>query len=139
MVIFTLRLLYPQGKSLWYPSDRRLGEFQNRSGRGGDEKNSQLPLGIGTYYPDHPARSPALYRLSYHGSLVSKISTLSIINSQAVKTYGEVEVQLRAFLASALDGSEFHIPAALNSGKEPRYPFDMRLCEFQSHSGRGDE
>jgi hypothetical protein len=29
------------GKSPWYPLDRRLGGHQNRSGRGGEEKNSQ--------------------------------------------------------------------------------------------------
>jgi hypothetical protein len=33
--------LYPQGKSPWYPLDRRLGGPQSRSGRGGEEKNSQ--------------------------------------------------------------------------------------------------
>jgi hypothetical protein len=31
----------PQGKSTWYPLDRRLGGPQSRSGRNGDEKNSQ--------------------------------------------------------------------------------------------------
>jgi hypothetical protein len=31
----------PQGKRLWYPLDRRLGGPQSRSGRGGEEKNSQ--------------------------------------------------------------------------------------------------
>jgi hypothetical protein len=36
----------PQGKILWYPLDRRLGGPQSRSGRGGEEKNSQLPSGI---------------------------------------------------------------------------------------------
>jgi hypothetical protein len=38
--------------------DRRLGELQNRSGRGGEEKNSQFPPGIEPYNPDRPARSP---------------------------------------------------------------------------------
>jgi hypothetical protein len=60
----------PPGKSLWYPLDRRLGGPQSRSGRGGEEKNPQLPPGIEHYNPDRPARSPALYRLSYHGSLL---------------------------------------------------------------------
>jgi hypothetical protein len=32
---------YPQGKSPRYPLDRRLGGPQSRSGRGGEEKNSQ--------------------------------------------------------------------------------------------------
>jgi hypothetical protein len=30
-----------EGKSPWYPLDRRLGGPQSRSGRGGEEKNSQ--------------------------------------------------------------------------------------------------
>jgi hypothetical protein len=33
---------YFQGRSLWYPLDRRLGGPQSRSGRGGEEKNSQV-------------------------------------------------------------------------------------------------
>jgi len=36
----------PPWKSPWYPLDRRLGGSQSRSGRGGEEKNSQLPPGI---------------------------------------------------------------------------------------------
>jgi hypothetical protein len=37
----------PQGKkSPWYPLDRRLGGPQSRSGRGGEEKNTQPPPGI---------------------------------------------------------------------------------------------
>jgi hypothetical protein len=40
-VSFTSRTLYPQGKNPWYPLDRRLGGPQSRSGRGGEEKNSQ--------------------------------------------------------------------------------------------------
>jgi hypothetical protein len=35
-----------QGKSPWYPLDRRLDGPQSRSGRGGEEKNSQPPPGI---------------------------------------------------------------------------------------------
>jgi hypothetical protein len=58
----------PPGKSPWYPLDRRLGGPQSRSGRGGLEKNTQLPPGIEPQNPDRPARSPALYRLSYYGS-----------------------------------------------------------------------
>jgi hypothetical protein len=41
VTIFTPRPLYLQGKSPWHPLDRRLGGPQNRSGRGGKEKNSQ--------------------------------------------------------------------------------------------------
>jgi hypothetical protein len=36
----------PQGKGPWYPLDRRLGGPQSRSGRGGEEKNSQPQPGI---------------------------------------------------------------------------------------------
>jgi hypothetical protein len=71
VVSFTPRPLYPQGNSPWYPLDRRLGGPQSRSGRGGEERNSQPPPGIEPYNPDHPAHSPALYRLSYHGSVVT--------------------------------------------------------------------
>jgi hypothetical protein len=45
VVSFTPRPLYPQVKSPWYPSDRRLGGPRSRSGRGSEEKNSQLPPG----------------------------------------------------------------------------------------------
>jgi hypothetical protein len=45
-VNFTPRPLYPQGKSPSCPLDRRLGGPQSRSGRGGEEKNSQPPPGI---------------------------------------------------------------------------------------------
>jgi hypothetical protein len=41
VVSFTPRPLYPQGKSPCYPLDRRLGVPQSRSGRSGEEKNSQ--------------------------------------------------------------------------------------------------
>jgi hypothetical protein len=34
------RPLYPQGKSPWYPLDRRLGGPQSRSESGGEKKNS---------------------------------------------------------------------------------------------------
>jgi hypothetical protein len=43
---FTPRPLYPQGKHPWYPLYRKLGGPQTRSGRGSQEKNSQLLPGI---------------------------------------------------------------------------------------------
>jgi hypothetical protein len=58
----------PPGKKPRYPLDRRLGGPQSRSGRGGEEKNSQPAPGIEPWNPDRPARSLALYWLSYHGS-----------------------------------------------------------------------
>jgi hypothetical protein len=47
----------PPGKSPWYPLDRKLGGPQSRSGRGGEEKNSQPPPGIEPFNPDRPAHS----------------------------------------------------------------------------------
>jgi hypothetical protein len=39
MVSSKSRPLYLEGKSLWYPLDKRLGGPQSYSGRGGEEKN----------------------------------------------------------------------------------------------------
>jgi hypothetical protein len=36
----------PQGRSPWYPLDRRLGGPQCHSGCGGEDKSSQPPPGI---------------------------------------------------------------------------------------------
>jgi hypothetical protein len=66
MVSFTPRSLYPRWKSLWYPLDRRLGGPQSRSGRGGEEKNSQPLQGldppivqlVAQRYTDHSYRLP---------------------------------------------------------------------------------
>jgi hypothetical protein len=46
VVSFTPRPLYPQGKSPWYPLDRRMGGSQSRSGRGGEETGSQPLSGL---------------------------------------------------------------------------------------------
>jgi len=59
MVSFMPQPLYPQGKSPWYPLDRRLGEPQSWSGCGGEEKNSQPLLGLKS--PITPAHTPVLY------------------------------------------------------------------------------
>jgi hypothetical protein len=57
VVSFTPRPLYPQGKSLRYPLDRKLGGLQSQSGHGTEEKNSQPPPGIEPTSPDRPAHS----------------------------------------------------------------------------------
>jgi len=46
VVSFTPRPLYPRGKSPWYPLDRRICGPQSRSGRDGEEKNSQPLPGL---------------------------------------------------------------------------------------------
>jgi hypothetical protein len=43
--LHALAVLLPE-KEPWYPLDRRLDGPQSRSGRGGEEKNSQPPPGI---------------------------------------------------------------------------------------------
>jgi len=45
--IYVLATL-PQGKSPWYPLDRRLGEAHRWSGHSSEEKNSLPLLGIET-------------------------------------------------------------------------------------------
>jgi hypothetical protein len=68
MVSSMPRPLYPQGKSPWYPLDRRLGGPQSLSGRGGEEKNSQsLPE---SEPPHHPSHSPALYLCIFHMEII---------------------------------------------------------------------
>jgi hypothetical protein len=68
VVRFTPRPLYPQGKSPWYPLDRRLGGPQRQSRRGGEEKNSQALQGI-----EPPIIQPVdqLYTAELSGSLCS--------------------------------------------------------------------
>jgi len=46
VVSFTPWPLYPQGKSLWYPLDRRLAVPQGQSGQTGEGKNSHTLPGI---------------------------------------------------------------------------------------------
>jgi len=67
-VSFMPQPLYPWGKSLQYPLDRRLGGPQSWSGQSGEEKHSQSPLRIKPPNPDHPACSQLLFWLSYPSS-----------------------------------------------------------------------
>jgi hypothetical protein len=46
VVSVTAPKLCPQGKSHWYPVDRRLSGLQSRSGSGGEEKKSQPLSGL---------------------------------------------------------------------------------------------
>jgi hypothetical protein len=57
-----LRPLYPQGKSPWYPLDRRLSGPQGRSGRG-EEKNSQSGLEPPIFQPVAQRYTTELSRL----------------------------------------------------------------------------
>jgi hypothetical protein len=77
----------PQGKSPWYPLDRRLGGPQSRFGRGDEEKNCQASPGIETYNSNRPARRPALYRLSCHGSIENRV-LMGIFGPKRVEVTG---------------------------------------------------
>jgi hypothetical protein len=46
VISFMPQPLCSQGKSMWYPLDRRLGGLQIQSGCGGEEKNSHPLLGL---------------------------------------------------------------------------------------------
>jgi hypothetical protein len=69
VVSFTHQPLYPQGKSPWYPLDRRLGGPQSRYGRGGEEKNSQCAevKNVWSYTSTPPSTSPWLGVLLING------------------------------------------------------------------------
>jgi hypothetical protein len=96
MFSFIARPLYPQGKSLWYQLDRRLDGYQNRSGRGGEQKNSQPSPGMEPWNPDHTARGPALYRLSYRGS--SCLVIVLFFDKTQQKEWGSVLIVLLLLL-----------------------------------------
>jgi hypothetical protein len=57
----------PPGKSSWYPLDGRLGEPQSRSGRGGEEKNSEPLPGI-----EHPIIQHVAQRYTAEPSRLSR-------------------------------------------------------------------
>jgi len=62
VVSFTIRSFYPEGKIPRHTLDRKLGGSQDRSGRGGEEKNSQPLLGLeprAGYKPAISDRMPA--------------------------------------------------------------------------------
>jgi hypothetical protein len=56
---FHAPVVLPRGNGPRYPLYRRLGGPQSRSGRGGEQKNSQILPGLEP--PDHQAHSAALY------------------------------------------------------------------------------
>jgi hypothetical protein len=92
VVSFTPRPLYLQGKSPLYPLDRRLDGPPSRSGCGGEEKNSQPPPGMEPYNSDLPARSPALYQLSYHGSTYVRICSHFTPTRARARTHTHTQV-----------------------------------------------
>jgi hypothetical protein len=81
VVTFMPRPLYPQGKSPWYPLDRRLAGPQSQSGQGGEEKYFQPLLGLKP--PHHPAPSPTLYHWAILAPVDIHISQFNSTRSTA--------------------------------------------------------
>jgi hypothetical protein len=116
VVSFTPRPLYSQGKSPCYPLDRRLGGPQNRSGRGGEDKNSQ-----GLPELEHPARSPELYRwaiLAHSLDVVREWKFLPLLGIQSVKQFIRVTACYLTVLHEEYErfgGTILHARTALTS------------------------
>jgi hypothetical protein len=74
VVRFTARPFYSQGKSPWYPLDRRLSRPQSRSGLGDEEKTSQPLPGIKPpiIQPVVQRCTTELYRLLFPSSSSTK-------------------------------------------------------------------
>jgi len=94
VVSFTPRSFYSQGKSPWYPLDRRLGGPESCSGCSGEETNSQPPPGIEPLNPYHPACSPVLYwvitALTLELCITIKVPMIQRINTgyRSILCYG---------------------------------------------------
>jgi hypothetical protein len=96
--------LYPQGNSLWYPLDKRLGGPQSRSGRCGEKKNV---LSLPENEPQslsHPACTLVLYWLSYFESIFNKLiswdSSVSIVMGYRLDGWGSIPSRSKRFLSS---------------------------------------
>jgi hypothetical protein len=80
---------YLQGKSPWYPLDRRLGGPKSWSGCSGEEKNSQPLLGL-----EHPIIQPVAHCYTTELSWFPTV-TVTICN---IFTKEDVEVLLQIVL-----------------------------------------
>jgi hypothetical protein len=94
VVSFTPRPLYPQGKSPWYPLNRRLGGPQSRSRRGGEEKNSQPLPGL-----EHPIIQPVSQ--CYFWKL---IFIVLIFSTEQVSAYKQKETHGQASEKCVING-----------------------------------
>jgi hypothetical protein len=70
------------------------------------------------------------------------MSPCALTEHHAMEAYWGVEIQLQAFLTSALDWGEWsalHAGRFYLQGKSPCYALDRRLGDPQSRSGHGGE
>jgi hypothetical protein len=116
----------PQGKSPWYPLDRKLGGPHSRSAYGGEKKNSQSLPGL---------KPPIIQPVAQRYEKV-KLS-LCLTKHYATKAYGERR-------ACSTHFQPRHQTEASCQHPPPRpphhqYPSDRRSCGPQSWYGRDDE
>jgi hypothetical protein len=117
VISFTPQPLYILGKSRWYPLDRRLGGPQSRSGRGGEEKNSQPLPGI-----EPPIIQPIAQRYT------SELTRFNPPDSEANRI-GSVQ-ERKGETARTLNQSPRHEGAWGSEGTAPRPP---KLIIIYSH------
>jgi hypothetical protein len=87
-VVGTPRLLYPQGKSPWHSLVRRMSGSQSRSGRCGEEKNSQPLLGL-----EPPIIQPVALRCSTDISWLS--ASLQLLPQKQINLSCKVKVKVK--------------------------------------------
>jgi hypothetical protein len=150
VVSFAPRPLYPQGKSPWYPLDRRLSGPQSRSGRCGLEKNSQPRRESN---PRTPIVQPVAQRYTDRAITASyghedehkkgkAVPVRFLTEHNAMKSYwGRGYTAPRILdLGTRWRWVVSFTPRPLHpKGKSPWYPLDRRLGRSQSRSWRGCE
>jgi hypothetical protein len=142
MVSFTRWPLYPQGKR---PRYRKLGGPQSRSGRGGEEKNSQTLPELRP--PDRPARNPELYQCATTAHYIERVRvkvklSLCLIKHHGMKTYcgsGCIAPRILDLGTRWRRVVSFTSRPLYPQRKSPWCPLDTRLGGPQSRSGCGGE
>jgi hypothetical protein len=121
----------PQGKSPWYPLNRRLGGPQSRSGCPHRESNPRTPIvqPVAQRYTDWAITALFMFKVNYINVKLScyifkyfffTFYNISVLVIPSCENYlrltitprwhvGDVEVKLHPFLTSPLDGGECSI------------------------------
>jgi hypothetical protein len=131
------RLLYPQGNSPLYPLDRRLGRPLSRSGRGGEQKNSQpiprieplIILPVAQRYTTIPALPayPGFERNIYGKELLITLQVnVGSLSPEFRKDFG----QCRVLIYRNASNYPNAIPGSLDNGQT------KEICSLGMFSGR---